>query len=286
MTIVLRRFNTNENILVLSKWMDSRTARKLKTKKIGPCNLFARPSTFPPEVDNQRLKVERVGEIMAAALQIDLRDRWPGLLVAAQVARALGPQSADAMDEAPSSPTDLEDIRRCLRGDGEAYRRLVQRHQAQVAAILWRFSRDAETHEELVQDVFVEAYVSLSGYRAHAPFSHWLSRIATRVGFRFWKRQARKSAHPTVPLEEWDQLPPELPDALSPSEAADLVHRLLAQLPPRDRLVLTLRYLDGHDVDATARLTGWSRTLVKVQTWRARNKLKRLFEQAQREEDR
>ena len=60
-------------------------------------------------------------------------------------------------------------------GDPEAYRRLIERHQDHVARILWRFSRDRRTHEELVQDVFVEAYLSLGNYRGKAPFEHWLS---------------------------------------------------------------------------------------------------------------
>jgi hypothetical protein len=81
---------------------------------------------------------------------------------------------------------ELEDIRRSRRGDSDAYRRLIERHQEHVGRILWRFSRDRLVHEELVQDVFVEAYMSLSSYRAKAPFAHWLSRIATRVGYRYW----------------------------------------------------------------------------------------------------
>jgi RNA polymerase sigma factor (sigma-70 family) len=51
-------------------------------------------------------------------------------------------------------------------------------------------------------------------------------------------------------------------------------------MPPRDRLVLTLRYLEQCDVAETARRTGWTRTMVKVQTLRARNKLRKLIEQS------
>ena len=55
------------------------------------------------------------------------------------------------------------------------------------------------------------------------------------------------------------------------------MHRLLAQLPPRDRLVLTLRYLEECDVAETARRIGWTQTMVKVQTLRARKKLEKIF---------
>lgn len=182
--------------------------------------------------------------------------------------------------------TDLHDIRCCLSGDGEAYRRLVERHQQRVSAIMWRFSRDTETHEDLVQDVFVEAYESLATYRARAPFSHWLARIATRVGYRHWKRERREGTIQTVPLAEWDAVLEQPADDVEPAEAAELLHRLLALLPPRDRLVLTLRYVEEHSVEKTAELTGWSKTMVKVQAWRARGKLRKLFEKATPETDR
>jgi len=175
---------------------------------------------------------------------------------------------------------DLRTVRRVLGGDPNAYRALIERHERRISGMMWRFSRDPEVHQELVQDVFVQAYESLPKYRAHAPFEHWLARIATRVGYRHWKREKRTPE--TVPIEEWQDLPDESAPDLAPEEAGERLHALLAHLPPRDRLVLTLRYVDDRSVEETARLTGWSETMVKVQAWRARKKLRNLFEQAER----
>jgi RNA polymerase sigma-70 factor (ECF subfamily) len=179
---------------------------------------------------------------------------------------------------------ELEDVRQSRRGDSDAYGRLIKQHQEHVSRILWRFSRDRLVHEELVQDVFVEAYMSLGNYRGKAPFGHWLSRIATRVGYRYWKQAARRHKTESFTLAEWDLVPDESPDKMDPSRAAALVHRLLAQLRPRDRLVLTLRYLEGCDVAETARRTGWTRSMVKVQSLRARRRLEKLFAQAGKED--
>jgi RNA polymerase sigma-70 factor (ECF subfamily) len=73
-------------------------------------------------------------------------------------------------------------------------------------------------------------------------------------------------------------MPHEGSDPETASEAAQLVHLLLEKLPPRDRLVLTLLYLQGNSVEEAAQLAGWSRTMVKVQAFRARGKLKKLME--------
>ena len=99
-----------------------------------------------------------------------------------------GPRAAFAD---PTAAADLAAVRRVLAGDGSAYRALIERHQGRVSSMMWRFSRDAEVHRELVQEVFVQVYESLGSYRAEAPFEHWLVRIATRVGYRYWKRERR-----------------------------------------------------------------------------------------------
>ena len=178
---------------------------------------------------------------------------------------------------------DQADIQAALAGDQAAYARLVERHQDAVAKRMWRFTRDRQELEELVQDVFVQAWMSLKGYRGEAPLAHWLSRIATRVGYRFWKTRERRGR--TLPLEDWDAIEAaESPDHLEAREAAEKLHALLGQLPPRDRLVLTLLYLEELSVAEAAAQAGWSKTMVKVQAFRARKKLRALLEETGRSE--
>jgi len=191
--------------------------------------------------------------------------------------------AGDRQQTSASLAAEIEDVRLSRQGDSDAYTRLIKQHQSHVSRILWRFSRDPLVHEELVQDVFVEAYMSLGSYRQKAPFAHWLSKIATRVGYRYWKQSAHRGETESFSLAEWDQLPGKSPDQIDPGRAADLLHRLMAQLSPRDRLVLTLRYLEGCDVVETARRTGWTKSMVKVQTMRARKRLEKLFAQAPKE---
>ncbi|MCI0500040.1 MAG: RNA polymerase sigma factor [Planctomycetales bacterium] len=174
---------------------------------------------------------------------------------------------------------DLDDIRLSQNGNSDAYRRLVERYQAHVSRLLWRFTRDKTCHEELVQETFVQAYLSLHTYKAQAPFEHWLSRIATRTGYHFWK-QSNRHQHASLDDRQWEQVVQTEPESMSPQQAAEIVHRLLSHLPPRDRLVLTLRCLEQCDVEETARRTGWSLSLVKVQTYRAKQKLKALLKNA------
>jgi RNA polymerase sigma-70 factor (ECF subfamily) len=84
----------------------------------------------------------------------------------------------------------------------------------------------------LVHDVFVEAYLSLKKYQGRAPFLHWLRKIATRVGYRYWKQQAKQRQRSAAPLQDWHKTTAP-PEGQTAEEAATLVHSLLVRLPPR-----------------------------------------------------
>ena len=141
---------------------------------------------------------------------------------------------------------------------------------------MWRFSRDPTVCEELVQEVFVEAYFSLKTYRGQAPFLHWLRRIATRVGYRFWKEQAKIKT--LMPLTDFDVIEKENTEVVDPSVAAEILHSLLARLPRADRLVLTLMYFERYSTSQIAAQMGWSQAMVKMRAFRARKKLKTIAE--------
>ncbi len=166
------------------------------------------------------------------------------------------------------------------QGDDDAFARLVRQHQQRIARLLWRFTRDRRVLEELVQDTFVQAHASLGSYRGSGTFGAWLNQIATRVGYAYWRQQDRQRSHQAQLRQS---APPcgadaDALDQLSAREAAERVHALLAGLPPRDRLVLTLLYLEELSVTEAAARAGWSVTMTKVQAFRARAKLRKLLE--------
>jgi len=181
-------------------------------------------------------------------------------------------------EAAGATEQDWLDIHATLQGDGGSYERLISRHQRSIATYLWRFTRNRQQWEELLQDTFVEAYLSLGSYAGRAPLEHWLKKIATRVGYRFWKQRSRQQRE-TRMTSETDQLAATTSEPTSAYEAAEIVHRLLDQLAPRDRLVMTLAYLEERSVAEIAEITNWSVSRVKVQTFRARKRLAKICRQ-------
>lgn len=176
---------------------------------------------------------------------------------------------------------DRRDVRRTLQGEGAAYAELVERHQGRVAQQMWRFTRDPDEHRELVQDVFVNAYLGLSGYRGDGPFEHWLRKIAVRTGYAFWRARRRRRTDAARLDDGLLAALASQPEDNSPQEAAELVQGLLARLPLRDRAVLTLFYLEERSIEQIADDLGWGRSMVKVHLWRARNRLRRMLDRLQ-----
>ncbi len=181
--------------------------------------------------------------------------------------------------EADRTEQDWVDVRASLDGDDAAYARIVERYQTQIFSQMWRFSRDPDIQQELVQEVFIEAFKSLKRFRGEAPFLHWIRRIATRVGYRYWKYESRRRRLSEA-MEQQPLLGARTPEEQEPSEAAECLHRLLARLRPKDRLVLSLMYFEDMSTREIAERIGWNENLVRVRAHRARQKLRKLLEQA------
>lgn len=177
------------------------------------------------------------------------------------------------------SDNEATDIRASLAGDETAFGRLVDKYQQRVGQLMWRFSHDSNAHEELVQEVFVQAYLCLQNFAFKAPFEHWLCSIGTNLGYKFWKNQKQQRQR-TVNFENFDLLADNEAAAGNDQRhtVADKLYEALEMLIPEDRLVLTLMYYEEVDGKEIAQRMGWSYTATRMRISRARKKLRALIE--------
>ena len=188
---------------------------------------------------------------------------------------------------------DLEIIQRVLHGEIDRFEELIARYQQQVTRIANRhvpFDRVAE----VAHDVFVRAYTSLSSFSGQTPFEHWLSGVAVRTCYDFWRAKRREElpvSALTTDHQAWMDhvLAAESDDQFHEQarrqEAAELLQWALGHLSAENRLVLTLVHLDGYSIRDASRLLGWSMVNVKVRAHRARNLLRKLLLERKRQED-
>ena len=180
---------------------------------------------------------------------------------------------------------DREIIRRVLDGEIDRFAELIARYEQHVAKITNRHV-PSDRVAEVAHDVFVRAYTGLSGYSGKTPFEHWLSVVAVRTCYDFW-RARRRAEVPVSALttehQAWMEhvLAGESGDRFREQEgrqaAGELLQWALGHLSAENRLVLTLVHLDGYSVRETAQLLGWSLVNVKVRAHRARQALRAML---------
>lgn len=185
--------------------------------------------------------------------------------------------SGDANAVSNSALEENQVIQSVLSGDINSFSKLVEMYQKRIASRLWKFTNDPASHEEMVHDVFVDAYKSLSKFRGDGAFLSWLLTIATRRGYRYWKEKKKRNQNVEL-MENHAQTDSSTWEKLSAEESSETLRNLLKQLPDRDRLVLTLTYWEQCSMAETAKQIGWSLTMVKVQVHRAKKKLKKLIQ--------
>ena len=174
-----------------------------------------------------------------------------------------------------------------LEHDEEAARALVERLYPQVIYIVRGHLPKRAAEQDLAQEIFVKLFARLPDYQPQpaVPFEHWVSRLAVRTCLDALRAEKRR------PELRWADLPKEqaawmeymLADDCAPPDsdaasARELLGRLLSQLKPEDRLVITMLDLDQKSVTEISQLTGWSKALVKVRAFRARRKLRKVAE--------
>lgn len=182
------------------------------------------------------------------------------------------------------SVTDEALAKRAQAGELEAYDEIVHRHQQKLWLLLFKFCPHQSELEDLVQNAFIRAYQKLHQWRATSSFEAWLRRLAVNVGYDYFRSRRNKPidlAQAAARHEETDLLETlEAPQALGTDHPhAETVDRVLAQLKPEDRLIVTLHYYQQFTLSEVSHHLDWGLSKTKVRCHRARKALQRLLQE-------
>ncbi|MEP7270083.1 MAG: sigma-70 family RNA polymerase sigma factor [Acidobacteriota bacterium] len=216
-------------------------------------------------------------------LTLPFPHRKPTLLSSSYKEESLVPAAVPVRDELADD--GLVDA--VLAGDESSFEVLFSRHSRRIFTIARHFFRQQDTVEDIVQETFTKAYVSLASYRRGASFAHWLARIAVNNCYDELRRRQKRSESLFTELSDDDGV--WLETTLAPfsfdlhlkdqdqARAVEITDLLLAKLPPEDRLVLILLHAEELSVREIAQLTGWSEAKVKIRAFRARQVARRAI---------
>lgn len=177
-----------------------------------------------------------------------------------------------------SEKTDEQIAAAVQAGDVESFGFLVERFEPKLQRYARKFLFSPEEAEDLVQDVFMKAYMNIRSLDTSRRVSPWLYRIAHNEFLNALKKKKREK----VSFFNLDILFPhpvanETADSdLQKKEVAALVEECLAELDPKYREPLVLYYIEDMDYQAIADILQIPRSTVGVRLQRGKLQLKKI----------
>lgn len=180
---------------------------------------------------------------------------------------------------------ERELVKLAQAGEREAFRVLFERHKRRAFHVAFAVLRSKEDAEDVVQEAFVKAYLSLPDFRADATFFTWLQRIVYNLSIdhkrRFNRRGGTHSEVNEETLDSAKQLgvgvtaaPAARPDELVlQKEQLEAVGRVMDQLSDEHRVAITLREFDGLSYEEISESLGLPVGTVMSRLHYARKKL-------------
>lgn len=183
--------------------------------------------------------------------------------------------------------TDQEIIREYLDGNTKTFNVLINRYQYAVYGMCYHFTHNFADAKDLTQETFIQAFTKLHQLRNPQKFSSWLRQITVNV-YRMWKRN--QDRYSKVSIEKVSE--ENLVDRHSPSpqktieinELRAKVRRAISSLSEKNRLALTLYYIDGLSYEEIGTFLDVPKATIKSRLYKARKKLKKEVLQMTKDE--
>ena len=181
------------------------------------------------------------------------------------------------------SRCDRELVDAVLANRPGAFARLVREYQGLCWHIIQRMVRNPEDARELCQDTFLRVHRCLHQYRHESALKSWIGRVAYTIALRHLQHKRIPLVECTGAGDDGDLLGNigdgfDLEAACAHQETVRKLHAAIEALPPLQRTLLTLYYLEETPIPEMARITGLASGTIKSHLFRSRLRLRGVLE--------
>jgi RNA polymerase sigma-70 factor (ECF subfamily) len=175
---------------------------------------------------------------------------------------------------------DFELIQKAQKGDAAAFNQIVTAYRRRVLGTISRLIGRPEDVEDVAQEVFLRLYFSLEQLRTPEVFEPWLYRLNVNACYDYLRKSKRRPESRMADLSDQQVM---MADAAAGSRAqteeserrriVDTVASLLSSVSEEDRILLTMKEVEGLSLKELEKIYGVNENALKVRLFRARQRV-------------
>ncbi len=178
-----------------------------------------------------------------------------------------------------------EIIEKAKGGDPESFNALVKAYRKRILGTIYRLIGRSDDVEDVSQDVFVRLYHSLDQLRTVEVFEPWLYRLTVNAAYDYLRKKRRSIDVRMADLSEEQVAAADAAESgkksweeRSKAEVREFMDYLLDQVSPEDRILLTLKEVQGLSLRELSKIYEVNENALKVRLFRARKRALRAYE--------
>ena len=175
---------------------------------------------------------------------------------------------------------EFELLQQAQRGDASAFNQVVTAYRRRILGTISRLIGRPEDVEDVAQEVFLRLYFSLDQLRTPEVFEPWLYRLTVNASYDYLRKSKRRPESRMSDLSEQQVM---MADAAAGSRVQteesenhrvrDTVQSLLASVSEEDRILLTLKEVEGLSLKELENIYHVNENSLKVRLFRARQRV-------------
>ncbi len=182
---------------------------------------------------------------------------------------------------------EQELIERARGGDASAFNEIVLAYRRRILATISRLIGRPEDVEDVAQEVFVRLYYSLDQLRTAEVFEPWLYRLTINAAYDYLRRVKRRRESRMADMTEQQVVAADSmaggkreQDEKEKSRIRELMDALFRHVSEEDRLLLTLKEVEGLSLKELEQIYGVNENALKVRLFRARQRVLKAYKAA------
>ncbi len=180
---------------------------------------------------------------------------------------------------------EFELIDRARSGEDAAFNQIVHAYRKRILGTIARLIGRPEDVDDVGQEVFLRLYFSLDQLRTPEVFEPWLYRLTVNAAYDYLRRQRRRHESRMSDLSEQQVVMADAAaggrqqeDEVRRTRIRELTQALLEKVSEEDRILLTLKEVEGLSLKELEKVYKVNENALKVRLFRARQRVLKAYE--------